>query len=295
MVLAKRRLEKSAANTNASRGSPWLWLTAPICLLLAVATSVELLAGGVFRNDAPNFVAQAVGQDYVTLAVALPVLAISAIFTSRGSDRARLVWLGVLAYVLYTYAIYAFHVHFNALFLVYVALFGLSLYALAGGLATTNFGAVKARFVQNASARVASIFLAVITVLFYLVWLSEVVPALLAGDIPQSVADAGTPTGSAHVLDMAWILPAMGLTAFWLWRRRAIAYALAGSLLAFMSLITLAIGAMMVSMNLYEQPIAIGTAAVFGLVSLASLGMLAWYLEALKGEAGALHARDESR
>jgi hypothetical protein len=45
--------------------------------------------------------------------------------------------------------IYAFHVRFNPLFLVYVALLGLSLYALIGGLATTDFQAVKARFTEK--------------------------------------------------------------------------------------------------------------------------------------------------
>jgi MYXO-CTERM domain-containing protein len=196
-------------------------LTAPIAILLAIAAGSELLFDGVFRGDATNLVAQAIGQDYVTLAVALPVLVISAVFASRGSERARLVWLSALAYVLYTYAIYAFHVRFNPLFLIYVALLGFSLYALIGGLATTNFEAVKARFTQRTPVKATSVFLTVMTVLFYLVWLSEVVPAMAGGEVPRSVADAGTPTGSTHVLDMAWVLPAMGLTALWLWRRQA--------------------------------------------------------------------------
>jgi len=258
-------------------------LTAPIAVLLTIAAGSELLFDGVFRGDATNLVAQAIGQDYVTLAVALPALVISAVFISRGSERARLVWLGALAYVVYTYAIYAFHVRFNPLFLVYVALLGFSLYALIGSLATTDFRALKARFTQRTPTRAVSVFLAVMTVLFYLVWLGEVVPALVGGDVPKSVAEAGTPTGSAHVLDMAWMLPAMALTALWLWRGRAIAYALAGALLAFAALITLAIGAMMVAMSLYGQPVVIGMAAVFGLVSAVSLGMLIWYMRGLKG------------
>jgi hypothetical protein len=268
---------------SATRTVIWLRLTAPIAVLLTIAAGSELLFDGVFRDDAINFVAQAIGQDYVTLAVALPVLVISAVFTSRGSERARLVWLGALAYVVYTYAIYAFHVRFNPLFLVYVALLGFSLYALIGGLATTDFQALKARFTQRTPTRAVSVFLAVMTVLFYLVWLGEVAPAMVGGDVPKSVVEAGTPTGSAHVLDMAWMLPAMGLTALWLWRGRAIAYALAGALLAFAALITLALGAMMVAMSLYGQPVAIGMAAVFGLVSAVSLGMLIWYMRGLKG------------
>ncbi|WP_041328410.1 hypothetical protein [Rubrobacter xylanophilus] len=268
------------------RETVWLWLSAPVAVLLAVAAGGELFVGGVFRGDAPNFVAQAIGQDYVTLAVALPVLVISAALAGRGSGRARLVWLGALAYVLYTYVIYAFHVRFNPLFLVYVALLGFSLYALIGGLATTDFGEIKARSTRKRPARAASIFLGAMAVLFYFAWLGEVVPALLAGSAPPSVTAAGTPTGAAHVLDMAWVLPAMGLTAIWLWQERPLAYALAGSLLTFASLMTLAIGAMMVAMRVYGEPVPLGMAAVFGAVSAAGLGVLVWYMRSLGGRKG---------
>jgi hypothetical protein len=216
------------------------------------------------------------------LAVALPALVVGAILAGRGSERARLVWLGALAYVLYTYVIYAFHVQFNPLFLVYMALFGLSLYALVGGLATTDLEVVQAHFTRKTPVKVTSVFLATLALLFYFVWLGEVVPALISGGIPQSVQDAGTPTGAAHVLDIAWMLPAMLLTAYGLWKEQAVAYTLAGALLVFAALITLSIGAMMVAMNFYGEPVALGMAAVFVALSTATLGMLFWHLRGLR-------------
>src|SRR5215213_10557147 len=127
-----------------TRTTAWLWLTIPISVLLAIATGSELLIEGLLRGK-PYFVSQAIGQDIATLGAALPALVVGAVLTSRGSERARLVWLGVLTYLVYTYAIYAFHVRFNALFLVYVALLGCSLYALIGGLVTTDFAHIKSR------------------------------------------------------------------------------------------------------------------------------------------------------
>lgn len=268
---------------HAARTTIWLWLTAPIAVLLAVAAGVELLVDGVFRGDSPFLVAQAIGQDVVTLAVALPTLVIGALLAVRGSERARLVWLGTLVYVAYTYVIYAFHVSFNPLFLVYVALLGCSLYALIGGLATTDFMGIKARITRRTPTRAASIFLMALASLFYLSWLGEVVPGLLGGVVPGSVVRNGTPTSAVHVLDMALMLPAAALTAVWLWRGRAIGYALAGGLLAFLVLLALAIVAMMISMKLHGQPVGLGMAAVFGVVAAASLGMQVWYLKGLKG------------
>jgi len=258
-----------------------LWLTIPISVLLAIATGSELLIDGLLRGE-PYFVSQAIGQDIVTLGVALPALVAGAVLTSRGSERARLVWLGTLTYLVYTYVIYAFHVRFNPLFLVYVALLGCSLYALIGGLATTEFATVQARFSGKTPVRVVSIFLAIVAVLFYFSWLGEVIPASISGEVPQSVTQNGTPSNGVHVLDMAWILPASALTAVWLWQKRALAYTLAGVLLTFFSLLALAIMAMMISMSLYAQIVASGMAAVFGVVATISLCLMVLYLRGLK-------------
>jgi len=172
---------------NAGRTQAWLWLTVPIAILLAIAAGSGFFVYSLYR-DTTSFMAQAVGQDLVTLAVALPALIISAILAGRESQRAWLIWLGVLVYLVYLYAIAAFNVRFNPLFLVYVALLGCSLYALIGGIATTDLGGIKARFREKTPVKAVSIFLAVLVLLFYFLWLGEVVPALIMGDVPQSVS-----------------------------------------------------------------------------------------------------------
>jgi hypothetical protein len=60
---------------------------------------------------------------------------------------------GILVYSVYSYAIYAFDVRFNALFLVYVAVLGLSIYALIGGLTAVDPVRVKAAFGQRVPVR----------------------------------------------------------------------------------------------------------------------------------------------
>jgi hypothetical protein len=262
----------------------WLWLTGPIAFLVAIAAGVGFFVEDFYR-DAPLNAAQAVGQDLITLVVAFPVLVVSAILALRGSLRAHLVWLGVLGYLVYTYASYALAIEFNSLFLVYVALLGLSLYTLIGGLATTDFAETKAHFSRGTPVKAVSIFLGVVAALFYFMWLSEDIPALIAGEVPQGIIEAEAPTDVVHVLDMAWILPANVLTAIWLWRRRALGYALAGTLLSFLSLLVLAVMSMMVFQVLYGVAAvveALGIAVVFGVVLAVSVGMVVWYLRGLK-------------
>jgi hypothetical protein len=268
-------------NGDIGRPKVWLWLTIPIAGLLAMASGGGLFIDGLYR-DTPYFAAQAFGQDLVSLSVVLPLLIISAILTSRGSPRAKLIWLGGLAYLVYTYVIAAFDVRFNSLFLVYVALLGCSVYALIGGMITMNMAQIKACFREKTPAKAVSIYLGVLAVLFYFLWLSEVVPALVRGEIPKSVQDNGTPTNSVHVLDMAWILPALLMTSVSLWRKRALGYTLAGVLLSYCVLLTLAILSMAVFMIRGGHPVAIAQVGIFGALFASSLGMLIWYMKGLK-------------
>ncbi len=259
----------------------WLRLTIPVAILLAIAAGNGVFVNGLYRDNA-NFASQAIGQDLISLLVALPALIISAILTHHGSARARLIWLGMLVYLVYSYMIAAFEVRFNSLFLVYVALLGSSLYALIGGLTTADIAAIKSSFTDKTPVRTVSVYLGVLMVLFYFLWLNEVLPTLLAGKIPQSIVDNGTPTNAVHALDMAWMLPAFGITAVSLWRRRALGYTLAGATLLFISLLALAVLSMVLFMIRQGHAVAVPQVAIFVVLFAASLGMLIWFMKGMQ-------------
>lgn len=266
-------------NTGSLNG--WLWLTVPTGILLALAAGSGVFVKGLYR-DTPNLVAQARGQDLVTLVVVLPVLAISAFLAGRGSQRARLFWLGGLIYTVYTYVGYAFSVRFNELFLVYVALLGCSTYALIGGLATTDWVRAKTNFTEQTPTKVVSIYLGILAGLFYWLWLRETIPASLSGNPPPSLREAGTPTNFIQVLDMAWLLPAVVITAVNLWRKRPLGYTLAGALLVFFVLLSLAILSMAIAMAQADQPVVIPQVVIYAVLFSLSLGIMVVYLKNLK-------------
>ena len=268
-------------NESVRHANVWLWLTFPIAILLTIAAGGGVFISGLYR-DTPYFVAQAVGQDFISLAVVLPTLTVTAFLASRGSPRARLVWLGGLVYLVYTYVVAAFDVSFNSLFLVYVALLGCSLYALIGSLVTADMAGIKACFTEKTPVKAVSIYLAVLAILFYFMWLREIVPALMAGEIPQSIRDNGTPTNAVHVLDMAWVLPSFGITAVSLWRKQALGYTLAGAILSYGVFLILAILSMVVFMIREGHPVVVPQVVIFGALFAISLGMLIWYMKGLK-------------
>jgi hypothetical protein len=273
--------KEATMNVRPGSKNVWLWLTAPIGVLLAIAAGGGLFASGLY-HDNDNLLAQAIGQDLVSLVVVLPALLVSAWRARRGSTGAWLVWLGGMGYLVYSYVTYAFAIRYNALFLVYVALLGCSLYALIGGLAATDQAGIQAYFTSRTPVRGVSLYLAVVVALFYLKWLSEIVPALLAGAIPQSVTDTGTPTNVVYVVDMAWLLPALAIAAATLWRKQALGYTLAGALLTHLLLLLLAVFSMAFFQARQGQSEAVAGLVLFGALSAATLGMLVWYLRGLK-------------
>ncbi len=268
-------------NNNSSSTNGWLWLTVPIALLVAIAAGGGVFMGDLYR-DSPNLVVQARGQDLITLLVALPALVIGAWLAGRGSQRARLVWLGALVYTVYTYVGYAFAVRFNPLFLVYVALLGCSTYALIGGLVTTERNVIKTSFTARTPVKAVSIYLVVIAALFYALWLSDALPASLAGQPTQGLIDAGTPTNFVQVLDMAWLLPALAITAVNLWRKQPIGYTLAGALLTYAVLLTLAVLSMVVFMVRAGQPVVVPQVVIFVVLFAVSSSMVIGYLKNLQ-------------
>lgn len=271
----------------------WLRLTFPIFGRLAIASGGGVFFKGLYR-DTTYYRVMAVGQDFFSLAVVAPALLIAALLAHRASLRALFIWLGIVIYLTYTYAIAAFDNHFNTLFLVYVALFGCSLYALIGVFLGLSKDAIKTRFTERTPVRAVSLYLGTLGVLFYFTWLHEVIPALLAGTIPQSVKDSGTPTNAVHVLDMSWILPALLITAVSLWRRRPLGYLLAGPLLSFVVLMASAVLSMVVSMAWAGYPLVLPQVVIFIVTLALGLGLLIWYLGSFEWPRVAAADDDES-
>ena len=160
---------------------PWWWLSVSVAVPAAAASAAGLLAADrIYGRETPGLFDAAIAQDVVTLLSVAPLLALLAVSARRGSLCAFLCLPGCLAFTAYNYAIYAFSIHFGPLVLVWVAALGTSIFALVDVLATADLPAIKQRFAERAMPGPAW-FLIGLAALFVLLWLSEVVPNLLAG------------------------------------------------------------------------------------------------------------------
>lgn len=265
---------------------PYVLASLATLLLTVVATTVGLFVPGFYR-DAPSLLPQVYGQDLLTLAVAVPALAVSLYLAVDGSLRGHVVWLGVTGYLLYTYASYAFMTAFNELYLVYVALLWLTLFTFVGGMGRLDAPALK-RAVGDEPVRPYVAFQSLLGVLIALLWLSEVLPATLAGTAPPSVAEAGLVTSVIYSLDLGVVVPAFVLSAYWLRKRRAWGYAFTAVLLVKVATLGGAVLAMAFFMVRDGQPVPTAQIAIFGALTIASAFLLVRFLSVIEPRTGGL-------
>jgi hypothetical protein len=262
-----------------------LWISL-LALVLALAAALSGVVEPSVYRDAPVLLPQLFGQDLVTLLIGLPLLAGGLIAARSGSLRGRLIWLGGLGYLLYTYATYAFGARWNVLFLAYVALFGLALFGVIIGLLRTDPQAIRAGFGARPPARPAAAYFFTIAVLVGGLWLAEEIPATLAGAAPFFVIEADLTTNVIHVLDLAVIVPAFAVTGVLLLRDRPWGFVLAGML----SVKAATIGAAVLAMAWFSArkgiPVPIGQAAFFTLLTTLSAAVGWWFLRHLDPRIG---------
>ncbi|WP_254922184.1 hypothetical protein [Halorubrum sp. Ea8] len=250
-----------------------------ILVLSVVATGVGLFVPGFYR-DAEVLLPQLYGQDLLTLVVAVPVLAGALYYAHQGSLRGYVVWLGVTGYLLYTYASYAFLTAFNELYLVYVALFALTLFTLVGGTARIDPTDLK-EALDGHPVRGYVAFQALVAGLLALLWLAEVGPASLAGTRPPSIAETTLPVPVIQSLDLGVVIPSFALSAALLWKQRAWGYVFTGILLVKGTTLGLAVLAMIVFMLQEGQTVPLPQIVLFALLSLTGLALVTRFIRAI--------------
>lgn len=257
----------------------WLRLSIGAALLAIAGSIIGLAVPSIYASLTPAFLPQALAQDIANLAIISPVWLILAVMGLRGSLRAYLLWLGVLTFTVYNYVIYTFSIPFGPLFFLWVAVLGLSLYALIGGVAVVDQKKIKASFTSSRAVSVTAWLVIVTAVLFGLLWLSEDVPALLSGSMPQSVVDLALPTNPVHILDLGFFLPAGIATGLMLLKKKPLAYSVAPAFLVFLILTGIPILLTpVVQARLLGETAAWGVLVPIGTLTVVLIGMLAWLL-----------------
>ena len=226
-----------------------LFLSLPLAVLTAIVSYAGIFIDSTYAKETAIYASQGIGQDIINLFVVVPILIVAALFAYRKSRRGLFVWSGAIFYLAYSYTIYSFGLHFNYLFIAYCVILGLSFYSLIYFVLTSLHENSSGWFSSKVPTQSTGIFLIVISLLFYFIWLSEIIPAILLNQTPQSVVESGLLINPVHVLDIAICLPALLITGIALIKKRSIGFLLAPTMLIFCIFMALAIAAMVIVMK----------------------------------------------
>jgi hypothetical protein len=233
--------------------------------------AVEMYGKGLYQHDPVFMVAQAIPQDIVTLMVGIPLLLMGLWLYQQGRIRGQLLLAGTLGYFLYTYTSMAFGAAFNALFLVYVALFSLSLFAFTIALLSMDLASLPSHFTEKLPRRGIAVFLFASGAFLLLAWLGRIAPALLTGAPPIGLGS--NTTLFIQVLDLGLVVPVMFLAGVLLLKKHPLGYLLASVGLIKFTTMGIALVAMIIGQWLAGVPMAPAEVVIFPIIALAALAM----------------------
>jgi hypothetical protein len=251
-----------------------LQLTVLQALLILVAACAGIFIPEFYKKESLNWRVQSLGQDIIDACLIVPVLIFFAMGVWKKRQFAASVWGGVNLYLVYTYAIYCFDIHFNNLFLVYCITLGLSVYSLV----LFFYEQIKLPGINVPDrffpVKLTAVYFIVISCLFYILWLGEIIPSVIQSESPAVLTETGLFTNPVHVIDLAIILPGIFLAGILLLKKKSLGYRMAPVLLTFVILIDITIGFLSVFMKKNGIESSSVLSIVMGVLAIFSLFLL---------------------
>jgi len=258
-------------------GAGFLWPNtgAPFAFTTLRGQEVQIYGHGLYRYDTLFTGAANRGNDIVTLVVAIPLLVYATLRYWRGSLRGGLLLLGTLVYFLYVYGSYALGIAFNSAFLVYIALFSVSLYTFVLLFVSIDRQLLADHLAPDLPRRGIAIFMFVSGLATLVIWLQPLLNDLIQNQMPALVGIYSTKI--TDVLDLGIITPATLIAGTLIMRRNPLGYLVAFSLLVLEIMLTPMIIAQTVSQWL--AGIAFTTGQIVGpMIGFATLGLFALWV-----------------
>jgi hypothetical protein len=211
--------------------------------------TITIYGKGLYQHMSSDVAIQGIAQDYVTLFLAFPFLLFALFRFRNGSLKGKYMLAGVLNYFFLTYLFYMNMAMYNAMFLVYITLTGLSFFALVLTLLSIETDRLPEIFNKNIPVKFIGGFLIFNAVIIALLWLSVIIPPLLDKTIVPLVVQHYT-TLNVQAFDLSLFLPVSFVGGFLLIRKNKFGYLIAPVYLVFLSLLMTALIAKMIAMSL---------------------------------------------
>ena len=210
---------------------------------------IPIYGKGLYQYMSADVAIQGLAQDVVTLFPGIPLLLFALVRYRQGAVRYRFLLAGITGYFFVTYLFYTAMAMYNILYLVYVALMGLSFFALFNLLCTIRPDEVKGYFNAKAPVKLTGGFLVFNAIVIALMWLGSVIPPLLDGTIyPDSLHHYTTLIVQAF--DLGLLLPISLVAGILLMQKKPMGYITAVPYIIFLSILMTALTAKIIAMGI---------------------------------------------
>ncbi|MFP4363206.1 MAG: hypothetical protein ACLFR1_05005 [Spirochaetia bacterium] len=237
---------------------------------------IQIYGQGLYRHMSADVAVQGIGQDYVTLFIAIPLVLIFLLWSRSGSVRGMIALAGTLGYFLVTYLFYIIMAMYNFLFLLYAFLLGTVFFAFTLIMLDLGSKNMKQHFSEKAPAGFAGGLLIVNSLLIGLLWLSRIIPPLLDGSIYPASLQHYT-TLIVQGMDIGLLLPLAFVSGLLLMKKKQMGFLLGPVYLVFLSLLMTALTAKIIAMGLTGQniiPVIVIIPTILAVTALAAVLML---------------------
>jgi hypothetical protein len=251
--------------------------------LAMISCIISIIRNDIYQDGAwAN--AQWLGQDMVTLFLAVPLLFLSYFKGIQGHGKKwELVFTGVLLYYAYTYAFYMFAARLSFLYLFHLPIFGLSVIGLVISLIrlfeTRPDYANKHAHIKG----LAIVYLLLISLLLTFLWTQDILSHLFDPEHQSDTPD-GNPPLIIYSLDLALIIPLMIASALLLMRKKNPGFILGGIMLVKTSVLGFALMAMALSMYFHELSPDLFLAVLWCVIGLLGTVLTIFYFRSLQTE-----------
>lgn len=175
-----------------------LWLINGLLTLAAAVLGV--VTPRIYTDIVSAEILPGVITQDITAVIAAVILLGLALTTKPGNYRRQIIALGILGFFIYAYGIYSIEQIYNNLYLVYLAIFGLSVYSFVYGMASIDLAAFQTLSVPPLLRCATAGYGFLIAIMFNFLWISRLIPLMRTGDRIEYLF-------SVFIIDLCFIMP----------------------------------------------------------------------------------------
>lgn len=237
---------------------------------------VIINARGLYYWDTVSSTAQIQANDLVTLVLGLPLLAISFWLGLRGSLRGKILLTGALGFILYTYITMSFGTAYNSLFLIYVALFSLSLFAFILNMMSFEMETLPTHFSPKLPRGWIAGLLFFAAAFLTLAWMGRIAATFTPGAVPKL---ENVTSMFIQAMDLGIVVPLCVMAGVLLLRRNPWGYLLAS--VGMIKFLCLGTAVSMMALNMLRVGVAVSIVemTIFITITLVNIIMVAVLLK----------------